>query len=102
MSKYEIIVSEAAFAMLDAHVDFLARVNKDAAFKLLDEILGDISKLAVYPERNPVYDNSFIPKTIYRKMMSSRRYLILYEISAKTVFVDYIIDCRQDYRRILF
>lgn len=93
---YEIVLSDAALEMLDSHVDFLARVSADAAAKLVDEILGSIASLARHPERFPAYDNPFVPRGRYRKMLSARRYLILYEIDGAAVYVDYIIDCRQD------
>jgi len=95
--EYEVIVSDAAYAMLDGHVVFLARVSSQAAVNLMDEILGDIESLSQFPERFPIFDNEFIPDGRYRKMLSAKRYLILYEIDLKTVYVDYIIDCRQDF-----
>ena len=95
--KYDVIISDAALSMLDSHVDFLARVNPNAAVKLMDEILGSIESLSENPERFPSYSNQFIPDSRYRKMLSSKRYLVLYEINNSTVFVDYIVDCRQDY-----
>ncbi|MCL2249362.1 MAG: type II toxin-antitoxin system RelE/ParE family toxin [Oscillospiraceae bacterium] len=96
-TSYSIEISDAALAMLDSHVNFLAQVSTDAAFKLMDKILGDIASLSEFPERYPVYDNKFISDSRYRKMLSAGRYLIFYEISASVVSVDYIVDCRQDY-----
>ena len=93
----EVIVSDAAYAMLDRHVAFLARVSTHAAVNLMDEILGDIESLSQFPERFPIFDNEFIQDGRYRKMLSAKRYLILYEIDGNGVYVDYIIDCRQDF-----
>ena len=95
--EHEITVSDAALAMLDAHVDFLARVNKNAAERLRDEILDDIASLKKNPQRFPVYESEFIPNVCYRTMVSAKRYLIFYEVEKGSVFVDYIVDCRQDY-----
>ena len=94
---YEIVVSDAALSMLDSHMDFLARISPVAATKLMNNILDDIASLSSNPQRFPVYDNQFIPASRYRKMLTSKRYLILYEIVDTTVYVDYIVDCRQDY-----
>jgi len=98
---YKVTVSEAALAMLDNHISFLARVNTKAAENLMNEILDNIESLSQFPERFPVFESEFIPDGRYRKMLSSRRYLILYEIDSSDVCVDYIVDCRQDYEWLL-
>ena len=96
-TQYDVSVSDAALAMLDSHVDFLAKVSQNAATRLMDEILDDIASLSENPQRFPVYENEFIPCGRYRRMLSAKRYLVLYEIDRTDVFVDYIVDCRQDY-----
>ncbi len=95
-TKYKVVVSDAALAVLDSHAAFLARVNAKAAVKLMDEILSDMESLSEYPQRFPFYENQFISDNRYRKMLSVKRYLILYEIDGESVFVDYIVDCRQN------
>ena len=100
-TKYDVSVSDAALAMLDSHIDFLARVSVSAATALMDEILDDIASLSENPQRFPAYESEFIPENRYRRMLSVRRYLILYEIDGSNVFVDYIVDCRQDYNWLL-
>jgi plasmid stabilization system protein ParE len=95
--KYNIIVSDAALAMLDSHAAFLAKVSENAALNMMNEILSDMESLSEHPERFPAYENQFISNNRYRKMLSAKRYLILYEIDDESVFVDYIVDCRQDY-----
>lgn len=62
----------------------------------MDRILSDIVSLEKIPERYPVYENQFISENRYRKMVSGKRYLVIYEISEDTVYVDYILDCRQE------
>ena len=99
--EYKVTVSDAALAMLDSHIAFLARVSTMAAEKLMDEFLDDIESLSQFPDRFPVFDNEFIPDSRYRKMLSAKRYLILYEIDGSNVCVDYIVDCRQDYEWLL-
>jgi len=96
-TKYDVIVSDAALAMLDSHIDFLAKVSVNAAIKLMNNILDDIASLSENPQRFPIYENRFIPESRYHRMLSAKRYLILYEIGESTVAVDYIVDCRQDY-----
>lgn len=95
-TTYEVIVSDAALSMLDNHAAFLARVNAKAAAKLIDEVLNDMESLSENPQRFPSYENQFLSENRYRKMLSAKRYLILYEIDGESVFVDYIVDCRQN------
>ena len=95
-TEYYVSVSDAALAMLDSHINFLARVSVSATLRLMDEVLDEIASLSENPQRFPVYDNEFIPHNRYRRMLSNKRYLVIYEIDGKNVFVDYIIDCRQD------
>ena len=96
MKIYDVIISDAALAMLDAHVDFLARVSKNAATKLMNEVLDQIDSLSENPERYPFYDNQFITSGRYRRMVCASRYLVLYEVAGDAVYADYILDCRQD------
>jgi len=98
---YEVIVSEAALSMLDNHIEFLARVSTRAAENLMDEILGDIASLSQFPDRFPIFESEFIPSGRYRKMLTAKRYLVLYEVDGNDVCVDYIVDCRQDYEWLL-
>jgi len=98
---YRVTVSDAALAMLDSHIEFLARVSVQAAENLMNEILDDIESLVHFPERFPIFESEFIPDGRYRKMLSAKRYLILYEIDRNDVYVDYIVDCRQDYEWLL-
>ena len=37
----------------------------------------------------------------YRKKLVAKRYLLIYQIKGNNVFVDYILDCRQEYKWLL-
>ena len=95
--EFDVVISDAALAMLDSHMNFLANVSATAAKKLLGEILDDIASLSEHPMRFPIYQNQFIAESRYRRMLSAKRYLVIYEIDRSTVFVDFIVDCRQDF-----
>ena len=102
IAHYNIVISDAALAMLDSHVEFLARVSKQAATNLMDAVFDDIASLSQFPKRFPLFESAFIPDGRYRKMLSAKRYLLLYEISGNDVCVDYIVDCRQDYEWLFY
>ena len=48
------------------------------------------------PHRCPWFSGEFIPRNIYRKLIFQDRYLMLYQIQDDFIYVDYIMDCRQD------
>lgn len=95
--RYNVIVSDRARQMLGIHVRFLANVNAAAARKTKSEILKAIRSLGAMPERSPFLDAEHIPLNKYHKMYVESWYLVLYQIKDQTVYVEYIVDCRQDY-----
>ncbi len=63
--------------------------------KLLMDVIRSLSFLQ---KRFPFCNADFIPLNKYHKMFVEKLYLILYQIKDQTVFIDYIVDCREDYR----
>ena len=95
--RYEVIVSERAMNMLTSHVGFFARVSKNAAVKLRDEIIAEMKALDFMPESYTWLSNEYIPANKYRKKQVGKRYLLIYQIIDNKVYIDYVLDCRQDY-----
>lgn len=95
--QYNVIVSERALQMLAAHVRFLAQKNPTTARKVKRDLIDAIRSLSTMPERFPFLNADFMPLNKYHKMFVEKWYLILYQIKDQTVYVDYIVDCRQDY-----
>ena len=95
--KYEVIVSDRAKRMLASHLRFLAQVNRDAAAAKKAEPMEAMRSLEHMPQRFPFFQEAYIPTNRYHKMFVAKWYLILYQIQDDTVFIDYILDCRQDY-----
>jgi len=95
--QYRVIVSGRARQMLAGHVRFLAQKSPPAARKVKNDLMDAIRSLYQMPERFPFLDAQFIPLNKYHKMFAAKWYLILYQIKDQTVYVDYIVDCRQDY-----
>ena len=94
---YTIIVSKAAEDMLLQHIAFLARVSKEAAQKEKEKLISAVRALAEDPLIYPFLDEEYLPRNKYHKRLVDRRYLILYQIKDETIYVDYILDARQDY-----
>lgn len=95
--QYKVIVSDRARQMLVGHVRFLAQKSPTAARKVKNDLMDAIRSLHQMPERFPFLEAEFIPPNKYHKMFVEKWYLILYQIKDQTVYVDYIVDCRQDY-----
>lgn len=97
MMKYSVVVSEKARMQIAEHISFVSNVNKESARKLKKRIMEKLQSLSDMPQRNPYLNNEMLVKNYYRKMPLEDRYLVIYHVEEKTVKIDYVLDCRQDY-----
>ncbi|MDQ6418504.1 type II toxin-antitoxin system RelE/ParE family toxin [Paenibacillus sp. LHD-117] len=95
--RHAVIVSERAVGMLVDHARFLANVSEEAAQNLIKDFQSASMSLETFPERNPWLIDSALPINKYRKLVFGKRYLIIYQFKNDHVYVDFIIDCRQEY-----
>lgn len=79
------------------HTRFLAQVSPQAADKLRMDIIEAAKSLQEFPERGSWLVDSALPANVYRKLLVDKRYLLIYKIKDDTVYIDYMIDCRQEY-----
>lgn len=98
---YKVIVSDRATDMLVQHVRFMAQISLQAADKLRAEIIEAAKSLENFPERNSWLSDPVLPANKYRKMIISKRYLLIYQRKADAVYIEYVLDCRQDYQWLL-
>src|SRR5690606_17573499 len=96
--RYNVLVSDRARQMLAAHIRFLAEKIPEAARKTKNELTGSIRSLSRMPDRYPFLSSEFISPNKYHKMYIEKWYLVLYQIKGHIVYVEYIVDCRQDYQ----
>lgn len=96
MSKYEVIVSRCADEMLIRHASFLARVSVPAAEKMVSEFELILDSLEENPYQHPVDNDCNLPKGVYRKALFCKWYKVLFIVNDSKVFLDAVIDCRQD------
>lgn len=96
--QYEVIVSDRAMHMIGEHIRFLANVSKPAAKETKRELLDAIRSLSVMPMRYPFLFDQQLPINKYRKMLVKKWYLVLYQIKDHIVFVEYVVDCRNNYQ----
>jgi len=95
--QYQVVVSDRARQMLASQIKFLAQKSPAAARRTKNELMQAIPSLSALPERFPFLSAEFIPPNKYHKMFVEDWYLLLYQIKDQRVYVDYIVDCRQDY-----
>lgn len=86
--------------MLGTHIRFMTQVSKQAAEKK-SEIMAGLRSLSQMPQRFPFFDALYITPNKYHRMFIEKWYLVLYQILDGTVYVEYILDCRQDYNWLL-
>jgi plasmid stabilization system protein ParE len=82
--------------MLEDHVRFLARVSEAAADRLVEQFKIHAESLSRSPERFSYLSDPLLPKRRYRKLLFEKRYLLVYEVTENTVYIDAVADCRQD------
>lgn len=99
--KYKVIISERAREMLGMHIRFLGQINRSAAAKLKQRLVDHIRSLQDMPQRYPFFNETYLPANKYHKLYIENWYLVLYQIRDNTVYVDWIVDCRQDYQWLL-
>ncbi len=98
---YKVIISDEAVQMLVSHSRFLAQVSETAALQLITEFNEKAKSLEKFPERNPWLSDPLVPSSKYRKLLMTKRYLLIYQVRDSTVYVDAVVDCRQDYSWLL-
>lgn len=95
--RYDIVISDEATQMLIFHTRFLAQVSEPAAWRLTEAFQEKAKSLEQFPERNPWLTDPLIQAGKYRKLLLEKRYLPVYQIKENTVYVDAVVDTRQDY-----
>lgn len=95
--RYQVIFSERAGEMLVQHIRFVAQVSPQAAEKLRLAIIEAAKSLQEFPERGSWLSDRALPANVYRKLPVDKRYLLIYKIKDDTVYLDYVVDCRQEY-----
>ena len=101
--KYNVELSHRAEIMLLQHTTFLAQVSPPAARRLVASAEKVKVRLSDDPYQFPFADEldlTGIPYETYRKCLFDKRYKALFLIEGNDVFIDAIIDCRQENKNI--
>ena len=98
MDKMRVVVSDEALRQMGNCVLFIAGENLEAAQRLRQRLVEAVRSLEEMPARYPFFNEPYVPANKYHKMFVENWYLILYQIRDGAVYVDYVVDCRQDYQ----
>ena len=98
---YKVIITPKAAEMLIFHSRFIANVSEKAAVQFIKEFNQKAKSLEQFPERNPYVIDPMIQEGKYRKLTILKRYLLVYQIKDENIYVDALLDCRQDYKWLL-
>lgn len=97
LKLYKVVVADKAKEALGEIIAYIAADSLQNAQSVKTEIIKALNSLAVLPERFPFLEGEFIPYNKYRKMVVLKRFLVIYQLKAETVYVDFVLDCTQDY-----
>ena len=97
LKLYKVVVADKAKEALGEIIAYIAADSLQNAQSVKTGIIKALNSLAVLPERFPFLEGEFIPYNKYRKMVVLKRFLVIYQLKAETVYVDFVLDCKQDY-----
>ena len=98
MDDYTVIVSRRADEILIRHARFLAQVRVSAARQMTAECAKVIDALEKNPFQFPPELDYNLPDGAYRKALFSKWYKAIFSVAENTVYLDAVLDCRQDNR----
>ena len=96
MPKYKVVFGSRVDHMLLRHVEFLARVSVPAAKQFRDKFKKVIHEIEENPYQFPYEVDMNLPADTYHKALFAKRYKALFLVDDKTVYLDAVVDGRQD------
>ena len=95
MEKYRIIIATRVKKQLLNHILFLSKVSIPAAKRMRNSFEEVLVRLKDNPFQFPL-DQTFAKLGLsYRKALFDKRYKVLFLVEDDTVYIDSVIDCRQ-------
>lgn len=89
----KILISKNAKADLYLHHFYKQKYSKEAAKKFFEDFNSCIQSLYLFPYMYPKILNN----SVYRKILFNKKYLILYTIDNNIIYIDSIVNCKQNY-----
>ena len=100
-SVYQVIVSKRAAQQLVEHAAFAAGLEERLGYQLIEDFRNAADSLQRFPYRNPILRSEVFTAEKYRKMVFDKWHLLIYQVKDDKVYIEYVIDGRQDYQWLL-
>ena len=94
--KYNVHITERCFNSLEKHTQFIANVSINAAENFRKEFLLTVNGLETSPARNVAVRLRIAPDLIYHRALIGKYHAILYEIQSQDIYIDLVVDLRQN------
>ena len=101
IQEVRVVVSKRAAQQLVEHAAFAARLDEKLAHKLVSDFRQAAVSLERFPFRNSVLRSEVFTVEKYRKLIFDKYHILLYQVKDQVVYVEYVIDGRQDYQWLL-
>ena len=99
--RYRVVVSPEAFRCLSEQAEYIAQLDESAALRYVDSFQCAAKTLETFPLRRRFLEDSLLPRNVYRGLIFSKHYLAIYTVVEQKVHIELVVDCRQDYARLL-
>jgi hypothetical protein len=96
MRRYTVIFSRYIDAQILYHFQFIANVSLPAAKRFRNDFGKIIKRIEENPFQFPIDDQFQFDGVSYRKALFGTWYKALFTIEGNAVYLDYVIDCRQE------
>ena len=99
--QYKVEILPTAWEDLKSIEDYyLLRFGVESAMKVTDQILNSIEHLESYPDSGSLTPDKWLNRKGYR-MVISERFVSIYRIIERIVYVYHIADTQKEYRKML-
>ena len=98
--QYKVEILPTAWEDLKSIEDYyLLRFGVESAMKVTDQILNSIERLELYPDSGSLTPDKWLNRKGYR-MVISERYVSIYRLIEKIVYVCHIADTQTEYTKL--
>lgn len=95
MKKVQVIWTDESLNDLEVIYDFLAEKSLKVAKKIVQSILARTHQLETFPESGSPQETNKTVSRSYRYLIEGH-YKIIYSLDEKAIYVEVIVDTRQD------
>lgn len=96
MARYTVIVASRVDSQLLRHISFIARVSIPAAKRFRKEYAEVLDRLEENPFQFSLETDQNLPENVYRRALFARWYKALFLVENDIVYLDAVVDCRQN------